>query len=134
MAADGQSTAHEQTIVSTTSKKLRRFADGRIVGVAGDTAQKADFLRFLETGKKYVQADGFSSVALVLHPDGRIMLHVDQHNPSEVDAPAAIGSGEDFAVGAMLAGMTARQAVEVACARDVYSGGVVTLMSFLTVS
>jgi ATP-dependent protease HslVU (ClpYQ) peptidase subunit len=35
----------------------------------------------------------------------------------------AIGSGEEYAIGAMDAGLSAKDAVKIACNRDIYSGG-----------
>lgn len=43
--------------------------------------------------------------------------------PIEKDMPDALGTGERFAIAAMDLGMTAKQAVEYAIKRDIYTGG-----------
>jgi ATP-dependent protease HslVU (ClpYQ) peptidase subunit len=45
--------------------------------------------------------------------------------PSEFRGAYAIGSGSDFAMGAMLAGKTAAESVRIATKLDIYSGGAV---------
>lgn len=45
-------------------------------------------------------------------------------------APNALGSGQEFAMGAMLHGATAREAVEIACKLDAGSGGSVQEIRF----
>lgn len=42
-----------------------------------------------------------------------------------VERPFAIGSGRDFALAAMDMGATAKEAVEMAAKRDVYTGGTI---------
>lgn len=48
----------------------------------------------------------------------------------EVQAPYAIGSGADIALGALDQGATAEEAVKIACKRNVLSGGAVTTVTF----
>jgi ATP-dependent protease HslVU (ClpYQ) peptidase subunit len=57
--------------------------------------------------------------------DGRSMAADGQ----SIDPPFAIGSGMDFALGAMDAGKSPAEAVEIACRRDPHSGGEVTSLS-----
>lgn len=49
--------------------------------------------------------------------------------PEPLTFPAAMGSGRDFALGAVLAGAELREAVEVAIALDVYSGGEIKIIN-----
>lgn len=42
---------------------------------------------------------------------------------SSVSAPFTLGIGGDLALGAMVAGKTAEEAVQIACDHDIYSGG-----------
>lgn len=42
-----------------------------------------------------------------------------------MDRPFAIGSGRDFALAAMDMGASAKEAVEAAAKRDVYTGGTI---------
>lgn len=43
--------------------------------------------------------------------------------PHEVDLPFACGSGSDYAIGAMLAGKSPREAVELAAKKNSATGG-----------
>lgn len=44
-------------------------------------------------------------------------------DPMKLDKPVGIGSGRDLALGAIDAGLNAKEAVKLACKRDIYSGG-----------
>lgn len=52
-------------------------------------------------------------------------IESDSMIPSEFRGAYAIGSGSDFAMGAMLAGKTAAESVRIATKLDIYSGGAV---------
>lgn len=45
------------------------------------------------------------------------------------DPPVAFGAGQDYALGAMVAGASASQAVEIACKVDVWSGGTIQVVN-----
>ena len=69
------------------------------------------------------QDEGEDAEAVLITPNGDIMFC--DRNGGMVwtdDKQAAIGSGGSFAVGAMLAGATARKAVEIAIERDANTG------------
>jgi len=123
MAGDGLAVDHRGTIVDHTRPKVRRLADGRIVGASGSSFDADSWAAWVEGGKKGdcpVQDDRFG--ALILSSDG--ILWVD-HKGREIATPApiAIGSGQDIAIGAMMAGATPGEAVNIACKRDPHSGG-----------
>jgi hypothetical protein len=46
----------------------------------------------------------------------------------------AVGSGRDFALSAMRLGRTAREAIELACEFDVFTGGPITVLDLLPVT
>lgn len=124
MAADGQVSDHCETIVDHKREKVRRLSDGRIVGAAGSAFDAVSWAAWLESGKEGdcpIDSDLF--VGLILNKDGTV-LWVD-HKGREVAAtpPCAIGSGQDLALGAMDAGATPGEAVNIACKRDPGSGG-----------
>ena len=52
-----------------------------------------------------------------------IMWHNDFNNPVPVTAPFAIGTGMDLAIAYMDAGHTAKEAVQYATTKDIFSGG-----------
>lgn len=70
------------------------------------------------------------AVALVLNNGTLSLVAVDDAtgiwvSPVAQERPYAIGSGTAFAFAAMDMGATAKQAVEVAARRDVYTGGTI---------
>ena len=67
--------------------------------------------------------------ALRLMPDGRLLHYAYDLMPEPIGAPFAIGSGADFAIGAMDQGATPVRAVERAIARDPFSGGAITCLA-----
>ena len=66
--------------------------------------------------------------ALVLSPEGRVDYYCSKLMPVEFCLPQAIGSGADFAIGAMLHGASPAEAVAIACMRDTRSGGKVNVL------
>jgi hypothetical protein len=59
---------------------------------------------------------------LVAHRDGATYLyHVDAPYPQPVNTPFGLGSGGDYALGAMDHGASADEAVAIACRRDTAS-------------
>ena len=54
---------------------------------------------------------------------GKVYYYDENLEPLTPSIPVAIGSGSDFAMGAMLAGATAKEAVKIACKLDSNSGG-----------
>jgi ATP-dependent HslUV protease subunit HslV len=125
MAADGASSAYE-VIHCTKRKKLSRLSDGSIIGTSGGHVDREAFREWLENGGKAPKVVDFS--ALRLMPDGRILYYGDTLEGCEVDTPAAVGSGSQFAIGAMEAGLSAKRAVEIASKRDPWTGGQITMM------
>ncbi|WKW89021.1 peptidase HslV family protein [Pseudomonas phage LSL4] len=81
----------------------------------------------------YVNGDGMEDQelkvsGLVLDGDGLHFISWDGGIYSEkvnLERPRAAGSGTQFALGAMMAGASAEEAVEAAKALDIYSGGTV---------
>lgn len=62
---------------------------------------------------------------------GKCYMYENRLYPYEVKAPFAIGSGFKYAMGAMLAGATAAQAVEIAARLDKNTGGEVQVIDVL---
>ncbi len=118
MAADSLTTfGHERGRMA--AKKLRA-KDGRIFGVAGISGLIDDlvdwYVKTPRDPKEAPKAEGETWSMLVMESDGRMFhVHSSQCRPVEVAAPFAIGSGSEFALGAMLAGASPARAVEIAC-------------------
>jgi ATP-dependent protease HslVU (ClpYQ) peptidase subunit len=124
MAGDGRITAHSE-VLTDTAVKVHRLPDGRVVGVAGCSYSCIEFVRYMsEPGASRPQVDD-EFTALVMHPDGRVEMMNARMVPLQIDTPIAIGSGADYATGAMLAGASPVRAVEIAVMKDSGSGGVV---------
>lgn len=60
--------------------------------------------------------------AVWVQEDGTVLAFVDSANGMEVHLPFAIGSGSQFAIGALAAGASAKEAVEIAKQLDPYTG------------
>lgn len=108
--------------------KVGRAADGSVFGGCGPAVCNQRFRRYMQTGGKWPElSDDFS--ALVLTPAGETYWIDKRNERILMMVPAAIGSGESFAIGAMLAGATTAHAIGIAGQRDTRTGGDITIMS-----
>lgn len=124
----------------TTSKtKIRRLFSGALYGSAGDADDRAlvALLDQIKLPAKLPMPADLAAVrcdlnALLILPRGRVyIISVNALDPHESNFKgaiweanrgyAAVGSGSDLAIGAMYAGASARQAVEIACKFDINS-------------
>ena len=72
--------------------------------------------------ERFVLVDDPGFSLLVVRPDGSALFMIGYGLPSYVNAPFyAIGSGPEYALGAMETGADAVAAVRIACKYDVYS-------------
>lgn len=94
---------------------------GSLWGFCGSIAQGLVFLKWLDGGDKPTDLDAFE--ALQVDDEGKVFNWQRRLQPVEVGTPAAIGSGGEYAMGAMMAGASPRKAVEIACELDTRSGG-----------
>lgn len=127
MAGDGLATDHFDTIVNVARVKVHRIPDGRIVGCTGNSFDAQSYREWLadgENGDCPVKQEQFS--ALILNTDGSVEFVDHKGRRIATPAPAATGSGQDYAFGAMDHGASPGQAVLIACGRDIHSGGVIT--------
>lgn len=125
MSADGLVT-REGMIVALDRVKLYRAKDGAILGVAGTSGFEAALLEWWEAGAEGAFPHGKEANALILKPDGSCVFIGDCGFPTEQSLPTAIGSGCEYALGAMDAGADAEQAVIIAAYRNPTTGGKVT--------
>jgi len=125
LAADGQVSGAPG--VRWTMKLFRR--DGAVYGGAGarsDIQALADwyFGDRKEPPKYFLHGDEKPSASiLVMHDHGRVYHCNYDACPMAIPGYAAIGSGADYAVGAMFMGASAIRAVEAAICHDSDSGG-----------
>jgi ATP-dependent protease HslVU (ClpYQ) peptidase subunit len=121
VAYDSRSTADDVVIDDDCEKMVER--GGRKFFMASEEDHEEAFIRAWMNGSKLqgecnveaIVVEGFMVYAASVE-DGEIRKFV-------IDKHWAIGSGAQFAIGAMDAGATAEQAVEIAKGRDVRTGG-----------
>lgn len=124
MAADSRAYSGDKHPIGS-KVKIRRMADGTLIGAsstqpgAGETV-----LDWYEKGrpKDFKLPDSFTFLAA--HSNGDVYYGCDSKmlsGPLTGDF-FTIGSGEGYAHGAMAAGMSAEEAVRIACKADPWSG------------
>ncbi|MBB6306223.1 peptidase S14 [Xanthobacter tagetidis] len=110
-----------------TKTKIHRLADGSLFGCSTPTPGLAEKLRRWvdENGVEKPTPATIEAQAIVVRSDGAIFYFKDGDSfsgPLEAEY-MAIGSGSEYALGALTMGADAAHAVEVAIACDVWSGG-----------
>jgi len=123
MAGDSLITANGEIVGNTT--KVQRTDDGRIFGASGSIVDITRFAKWMHGAEAPELSEDFC--ALILMPNGKVYYVGNKLEPSEYIVPQAIGSGADFAIGAMLAGQSPHEAVEIAMQRDTRTGGEITV-------
>lgn len=132
IAWDGRSLAADRRVLAGTNYmgeaiKITRSPDGRWAGAAGGSAECNQILAWVHNGMKPDElppsqaTDDFCNV-LVVYPDGKAELFSKHGYSVAVKAPFAVGSGSEYARGAMAAGVDARGAVEIAMRFDMATG------------
>lgn len=120
MAADGRLTG--SFIIQRNHKKIFKLIDGSIIGFCGECRCWQAMVDWLNGGTKPEFKKG-EFTGLILYPNGDIFTIDEELHKAKVSAPFAIGSGRDFAMGAMLFGAAPAEAVKVAIKLDTSSGG-----------
>jgi len=115
LAADSQMTS--DYIETVSLNKILINKDHTIGGVGSCS----DIKRFSQDISMQI---GKECEALVIsNKTGKCQYHCDSGSPLDMNFITAIGSGAKFAMGAMLAGADAKQAVKIASKLDPYTGG-----------
>ncbi len=119
LAADSQITLGA---TKYTGHKICKLPDGSLFGGAGDGAavnRARDYL----SGKRATRPKVENCQLIQIMPDREVRLYAATWDYEVLtDRFVAIGSGADFALGALECGKSAVQAVEIACRRDAHSG------------
>lgn len=142
IAFDGKTLAGDRLASrgSNTASRVTKIFQrgGRAYAISGTYAYSAAIMAWHIAGAdpekfpKPFDEDDTDACVLVIEP-GR-PLKVYQSSPAAVmleDACYAMGSGADFAYGAMAMGADAKTAVEVACNYDAFSGGGVDIIQVM---
>lgn len=106
--------------------------DYHAAAIAGLLIPLGDFVEWLkgEKEKDHPKADG-EIVVVDSNGDAYSFFPDDSHNPTQRRmSPYATGSGRKLAIGAMEAGATAIEAIEIAARRDPFTGGKVRFYTF----
>lgn len=127
IAADGLSTSGDM-VTDTAVQKLTRLPDGSIVGGCGELSAMLRAIDCLHAPNSHPD-DLTGDFTLIRLSTGGVVTRYEGCLFGVVAAaPTAIGTGRAFAMGAMLSGKTPKEAVEIACQRDIYSGGEIVVM------
>ena len=128
MASDSRGWAGRFKASPGRKKKLHRLRDGSLLGVSSGQVGMADkFAAWMKRGGKSDDWHGKlpdNLSAMRFMPNGDLYVaedSIDWTGPHKGMTMYAIGSGGDFAMGAMVAGRSAIEAVRIACQLDAYS-------------
>jgi hypothetical protein len=123
-------TTENKVIVEFDAVKVSRLKDGSIIGCSGVYNINDALAALIEGEKTEVEACGEWD-ALRLMPDGSGRYYCDKHPTigAPCSWPATLGTGGELALGAMLAGKTPKQAVEIAAQRDTDTGGTIVCLA-----
>lgn len=123
ICVDSQSTCGDR-ITSVECKKAF-FDVGEFLAVfcCGHTSAYPYIIEWLRSGCEPLGWDqSWQCAAWCVRKDGSVVRYVSGY-PEEVTGPDADGSGGDIAMGALLAGADAEEALEIAKELDIYTGG-----------
>lgn len=143
MCSDGRMSLGDMIIKDDTEKVF--WVNNHLVGVCGRARAINTFVTWLQKMTDYhivnqevgelvdlvppalEDDEGYS--ALVVTPSRQVLMY-EGNTPIDMglDVPMSVGSGSCFALAAMKAGSSAKEAVKVACELDVYSGGEITVV------
>lgn len=122
LATDSRITAGSM-VVSDKRTKVHRLRDGSLVAWAGSVQDAELLLRAMRktTKEKHPKLEDIS--ALHLRVDGTLWEYEGEAWVKQDPGYYATGSGAPYALAAMDAGASARDAVKIAIKRDANSGG-----------
>jgi ATP-dependent protease HslVU (ClpYQ) peptidase subunit len=108
-------------------RKIRKLADGTLIGVSTGTIGGGEHLiNWYESGCGTLDVHPDNYDILVVKPNGDIFLAKDGlhfSGPLTCKFGIAIGSGNQYAMAALLLGKSAKEAVQVAIKLDCFSAG-----------
>jgi hypothetical protein len=123
LAGDRRSTA--DGLCRRVRPKISRTPDGRLIGLSGASGRCAAMREWLtlpasERGKQpaFQGREDQAVVALEVLPDGTLLFHSVDGAVAIEEPFDAVGSGADFALGAMACGKSAADAVRIAARFD----------------
>lgn len=136
VAGDGLETSGNEP-VRFDVQKLFRGHNGEVLGFLGASAFRQPVLDWYRAGcnpESMPKADDGSHYAwtfAVFKPEHALLYRCDCPYPSTFPYPAAFGSGENYALGALFADATPERAVHIAARLNVKTGGTIAVMSII---
>jgi hypothetical protein len=124
LVVDSMSSADHLMVSRTRQKMWGATGEFLCVVMAGQCSHYTAILNWLKDG---AGADGWKdwdAVAWAVTKDKQVLRFTCGY-PEEVSGPDADGSGAELALGAMSAGASAFQALEIASKYDLYTGGTI---------
>lgn len=133
IAWDGKTLAADRrvnfgTASFATTQKIYRRKDGALIGGIGGTGICSEYIRWFlagekgKTSPKLRDADGKDTIMIIVYPSGKLEMRDDDGRYEITADKTAIGSGGEVALGALMAGATALEAVAIAAKVDGYTG------------
>jgi hypothetical protein len=119
LAVDSQIT--DGSFVFGFSNKIFYLKDGSIVALCGSLSLYDEVIEWLNGGEKPIIYDGDSLNGIMIK-DGIAFEISSKLRVFKTCIPWAGGSGQNIALTAMKCGKNAKEAVELACELDIYSG------------
>lgn len=130
VAADGQMTAGNE-IVSRDRTKIKTHKDA-ILAFTGASALQDVMFTWYEEGADPAKITGCLSdqdwTLAVFRAAGVMYYRNNCPYPLAAAYPFAVGNGQDYATGAMMAGASARRAIEIACDKDIMTSGQIAVL------
>jgi hypothetical protein len=128
----GESLSSSGSAAYYATIKIARNRKGDLAASMGELSYSAMFLAWFMRGEKGSPPSARdasdpketnSGIIIRASTSQRTMFEFDHVFTTEIDGYFSMGSGRDFAAGAMAQGGNAIDAVRAACKHDVYSGG-----------
>lgn len=122
IAADGQQTAGNERVTQDAVKIVMR--NRVIYGLTGHSGLLEPLIAWHQAGAAVVDLPkGDSWSLIVIDQDGLSAFTETCPYRTPFPYPAAFGSGDTYALGAMAAGASPREAVEISARYDINTGG-----------
>lgn len=128
LAADSRAYSGDKNPIGE-KRKIHRLADGSLIGASSNKVGVCEKFRRLveESGVDGTFEDEIPVQAIVIRPDGSVFYFndLDSFSGPIKSEYLAIGSGEEYAIGALKMGASAVDAVRIAIECDPWTGGAI---------
>lgn len=121
MLGDTQVTSGNSASLST--RKIFRNDKGDLLGMCGNAMALGPLRDWFMAGETGEYEIGEDIEVLIVRADGTVTLHCDGGWFEPYGEYFAVGSGSDYALGALAAGATPEQAMQAAMKHDTGTGG-----------